>query len=101
MFLGFEDVSAKYFSSIVSHVHWVYCAYLLLNSSPPGVPKKMNSIEKKQLMIDKAIKNQGLSAVNQLMTQAKGTQRLKIIIQMALKGENDCNQQIIQGLMAY
>ncbi len=101
MFLGFEDVSAKYFSSIVSHVHWVYCAYLLLNSSPLGVPKKMNSIEKKQLMIDKAIKNQGLSAVNQLMTQAKGTQRLKIIIQMALKGENDCNHQIIQGLTAF
>jgi hypothetical protein len=30
MFMGFEDVATKYFSSVVSHVHWVYCAYILL-----------------------------------------------------------------------
>jgi hypothetical protein len=33
MFLGFEDVSAKHFNSVISHVHWVYCAYILSNSS--------------------------------------------------------------------
>ena len=31
MFLGFEDVSVNYFSSEMSHVHYVYCAYILLN----------------------------------------------------------------------
>ena len=30
MFLGFEDVATKSFDSVISHVHWVYCAYILL-----------------------------------------------------------------------
>jgi hypothetical protein len=83
MFLGFEDVSAKYFSSVMSHVHWVYCAYILLNLSPPGFPIRRKSIAEKQLMVDKIIENKGLSAVNQLLLQAKGTQRLKAHIQKA------------------
>ena len=29
MFLGFEDVAAKSFRSVVSHVHWVYCLHLI------------------------------------------------------------------------
>jgi hypothetical protein len=40
----------------------------------------------KQLMVNKIIENKGLSAVNQLLTQAKGTQRLKALIQKALNG---------------
>jgi len=38
----------------------------------------------KQLMVNKIIENKTLSAVNQLLTQAKGTQRLKTHIQKAL-----------------
>ena len=63
MFLGFEDVSAKYFSSVISHVHWVYCAYILLNSSPPGFPIGVKSMAEKQLMVNKIIENKGLAAV--------------------------------------
>ncbi len=29
MFLGFEDVATKWFVSVMAHVHWVYCAYIL------------------------------------------------------------------------
>ena len=76
MFLGFEEVSAKWFRSIVSHVHWVYCAYILLNSSPPGFSIDMKSMAEKQLMINKIIENKGLSAVNQILTQV-------------IKGHND------------
>ena len=86
MFLGFEDVSAKYFSSIVSHVHWVYCAYILLNSSPPGFPLGMKSMAEKQLRVNKIISNKELSVVNQLLTQVKGPQRLKASIQKAIAG---------------
>lgn len=86
LFLGFEEVSAKWFSSIVSHVHWVYCAYILLNSSPPGFSIGMKSMAEKQLMINKIIENKGLSAVNQVLTQVKGPQRLKAHILKALKG---------------
>ena len=84
MFLGFEDVSAKHFSSVISHVHWVYCAYILMNSSPPGFPDGMKSMAEKQLMVNKIIEKKELSAVNQLLTQAKGPQRLKALIQKAL-----------------
>ena len=84
MFLGFEDVSAKHFRSVISHVHWVYCAYILMNSSPPGFPDGIKSMAEKQLMVNKIIEKKELSAVNQLLTQAKGPQRLKALIQKAL-----------------
>ncbi|OQY14341.1 MAG: hypothetical protein B6I30_00770 [Desulfobacteraceae bacterium 4572_187] len=29
MFLGFEDVATKWFEAVESHVHWVYCAYIV------------------------------------------------------------------------
>ena len=35
--LGFEDVATSGFDSVMSHVHWVYCAHILLSMSPPGV----------------------------------------------------------------
>ena len=98
MFLGFEDVSAKYFSSVISHVHWVYCAYILLNSSPPGFAIKEKSMAQKQLMVNKIIDNKGLSVVNQLLTQAKGTQRLKALVQKALNGPSSSKRPVLSGL---
>ena len=86
MFLGFEDVSAKWFDSVISHVHWVYCAYILLNSGPPGMPKQMKSLAAKQEFVQEMLKRKELSRLNQLMTQINGVQRLKNEIQQALKG---------------
>jgi hypothetical protein len=101
MFLGFEDVSAKYFSSVMSHVYWVYCAYILLNSSPPGIPKRTNSMAEKQLMVNKIIENKGLSAVNQVLTQVKGPQRLKASIQKALNGGSILESLSLSGLTGF
>ena len=101
MFLGFEDVSAKYFSSVMSHVHWVYCAYILLNSSPPGFAIGVKSMAEKQLMVNKIIENKGLSAVTQLLTQAKGTQRLKAHIHKALNGRSSCKRLLLCGLPGF
>jgi len=97
MFLGFEDVSAKHFRSVISHVHWVYCAYLLLNSSPPGFPAGMKSMAEKQLMVNRIIEKKELSAVNQLLTQAKGPQRLKSFIQKALNGGSIVGTPVLCG----
>jgi len=97
MFLGFEDVSAKHFRSVISHVHWVYCAYLLLNSSPPGFPAGVKSMAEKQLMVNKIIEKKELSAVNQLLTQVKGPQRLKSLIQKALNGGSTVGSPVICG----
>jgi hypothetical protein len=101
MFLGFEDLSAKYFSSVISHVHWVYCAYILLNLSPPGLAIGVKSMAQKQLMVNKIIENKGLSAVNQLLTQAKGTQRLKDRIQKALNGHSSSKRLRLGSLPGF
>jgi hypothetical protein len=102
MFLGFEDVSAKWFTSVVSHVHWVYCAYILLNSSPPGLPiGGVNSMAEKQLMVNSIIKSKKLSAVNQMLTQVNGPQRLKSIIQQALNRSVNRNDYVLQGAMDF
>ena len=100
MFLGFEDVSAKWFDSVISHVHWVYCAYILLNSGPPGMPKQMKSLADKQQLMEEMLKNKELSRLNQLMTQINGVQRLKNEIQQVLKGCSLKNHHIFQVLTA-
>ncbi len=53
MFLGFEDVATKWFSSVMAHVHWVYCVYILLNSKEIEVPEKLKSLAQKQHWITK------------------------------------------------
>jgi hypothetical protein len=98
MFLGFEDVSAKWFDSVISHVHWVYCAYILLNSGPPGMPKQMKSLADKQQLMEEMLKRKELSHLNQLMTQINGVQRLKNEIQQVLKGCSLKNHHIFQVL---
>ena len=85
MFLGFEDVATKSFDSVVSHVHWVYCAYILLHSHPPGMPKTLKSIEEKQQMITNSYKNKQISSILQLMSQINGVNRLKSELREAFK----------------
>lgn len=77
MFIGFEDVATKYFSSVVSHVHWVYCAYILLNNSPPGIPDQCTSLAEKQRKVEEIISTKETCRVIQLLTQFKGQQRYK------------------------
>jgi hypothetical protein len=77
MFIGFEDVSAKYYKSVISHVHWVYCAYILLNVHPPGIPDHVKSIAEKQAWVKKIISTKETSRVIQLLTQFNGPQRYK------------------------
>jgi hypothetical protein len=42
--LGFEDVATRGFDAVMSHVHWVYCTYILLHLSPPGVSAEVKSL---------------------------------------------------------
>lgn len=85
MFLGFEDVATKWFSSVISHVHWVYCAYILLKSAPIKVPDKDSSLERRQHCIEKIIGNRETSRVIQLLTQVNGLERYKVELKSALK----------------
>ena len=99
MFLGFEDVSAKWFSSIVSHVHWVYCAYILLNMSSSAFPIEVKSMAEKQLMVNKIIESKSLSEINQLLTQVNGSNKLKSLVQKALTGGNNSQPLGLCGVL--
>lgn len=55
----------------------------------------------KQLLINKIIDNKGLTAVNQLLTQVKGGQRLKAHIQKALNGGGRGKDLVLCGLHGF
>ncbi|MGA1795815.1 MAG: transposase, partial [bacterium] len=55
MHLGFEDVSTRWFQSVTAHVHWVYCAYILLHAPPPGISDQAQSLVERQRKIRQII----------------------------------------------
>ena len=85
MFLGFEDIAPKSFESVISHVHWVYCAYILLNLKPPGIPDNINSIAEKQKMIEQAIRKKEISSYMQVLSRINGGEHLKNVLQKVLE----------------
>ena len=84
MFLGFEDVATKHFESVMSHVYWVYCVYILLNFSPPGIPDQIKSLAEKQRIVGDIVASKETNRVIQLLTQFKGYQRYKKQLQRSL-----------------
>ncbi len=84
MFLGFEDVAPKWFSSVISHVHWVYCAYILLSSIPLAVTDNVKSLSERQDQIRMLIDSKEKNRVIQLLTRINGTQRYKTELQWAI-----------------
>jgi hypothetical protein len=82
--LGFEDVATSGFDSVMSHVHWVYCAYILLHMSPPGVSPEAKSVGDKQRHLQQAIDHREKRRVLQKLTQIGGVQRYKDELRQAL-----------------
>lgn len=97
MFLGFEDVATKSFDSVVSHVHWVYCAYILLHSHPPGIPKTLKPVEEKQQLIMVSYQNRQISSMLQVLSQFNGIDRLKKQLREALDAPITCQNPIFSG----
>ena len=82
MFLGFEDVATKNFASVIAHVHWVYCAYILLNAGP--FHTQVRAIAEKQRQIGKIVSNGERSRAIQILTQFDGPKRYKTELQQAI-----------------
>ena len=82
--LGFEDVATHGFDSVMSHVHWVYCAYILLYMSPPGVSAGVKGLGDKQRQLQQLLANQERRRVLQKLTQIGGVQRYKDELRQAL-----------------
>lgn len=83
-FLGFEDVSTSGFDSVKSHVYWVYCAYILLQMSPPGVDDEVESLGDKQRHLQKYLDHKEKRGILQKLTQIGGVQRYKDELRQAL-----------------
>ena len=75
MFLGFEDVATKWFDSVIAHVHWVYCVYILLTTGP--FDSQVRAIADKQRRISKIVSTREKNRVLQMLTQIDGPQRYK------------------------
>lgn len=86
MHLGFEDVATSGFDSVQSHVHWVYCAYILLRMSPPGVPPEVKAVGDKQRHLQQFLANKGKRSILQKLSQIGGVERYKDELRQALAG---------------
>lgn len=83
-YLGFEDVATHSFDSVKAHVHWVYCAYILLSSDLPGVPRNLKTVVEKQRRIRQIVENKEKGRVLQQLTQFGGVERYKKQLREAL-----------------
>jgi hypothetical protein len=84
MHLGFEDSAAKHFSSIVSHVHLVYTAYILLHSSLPGIGEDNDTIIEKQGKVRQILNNRDIANIIHGLTKIGGSERYKNELKKAL-----------------
>lgn len=84
MFPGLEDIAAKHFNSVISHVHWVYCAYILLKHPPPGMLEHTDSFAEKQRIIKDVFDSKEKSRIMQLLTQFDGPRRYKAELQRSM-----------------
>ena len=84
--LGFEDVATHGFDAVMSHVHWVYCAYILLHMAPPGLSPGRQSIGDKQRALQQGLADKEKRQILQKLTQIGGVQRYKDELRQALAG---------------
>jgi hypothetical protein len=84
--LGFEDVATHGFEAVMAHVHWVYCAYILLHMAPPGLSPGAQSIGDKQRALQQSLADKEKRQILQKLTQIGGVQRYKDELRQALAG---------------
>ena len=82
--LGFEEVATHGFDAVISHVHWVYSAYILLYMSPPGLSPGVQSIGDKQRALQQGLADTEKRHILQKLTQIGGVQRYKAELRQAL-----------------
>jgi len=85
-YLGFEEVATHGFDAVSAHVHWVYCAYILLHMSPPSLSPGVQSIGDKQRALQQGLADKEKRHILQQLTQIGGVQRYKAELRQALAG---------------
>ena len=84
--LGFEEVATHGFDAVISHVHWVYSAYILLHMSPPGLSPGVQSLGDKQRALQQGLADKEKRHILQKLTQIGGVQRYEAELRQALAG---------------
>jgi len=74
--LGFEDIAAKHFASVESHVCLLYCAYILMHSGLPGIGEGGTISEKQQKVAD-ILQNKKTAGIIHELTKIGGAERYK------------------------
>jgi hypothetical protein len=82
--LGFEDVATHGFDSVKAHVHWVYCAYILLHMSPPGISGDAKNLSDKKRQLQAFLEHKEKRRVLQKLTQIGGVENYKNELRQAL-----------------
>ncbi len=84
--LGFEDVSCHDFSSVSAHVHWVYCAYLLLPLLGGKKSRLSEAIRELKIRCD----TQKMNTILQLASRFAGMDAIKAY----------CHEVILEAMAA-
>jgi hypothetical protein len=92
--LGFEEVATHGFEAVRSHVYWVYCAYMLLHMSPPGLSPGAQSIGDKQRALQQSLADTEKRQILQKLTQIGGVQRYQDELRQALAGSCCLESQV-------
>jgi hypothetical protein len=75
--LGMMDAGVHNFESLISHIHWVYCAYLLLKKQIIKEQAKGFSILHRQQILTKKWESQRYKHIIQLTTRFDGVSAIK------------------------
>ncbi len=73
-YLGFEDAGVCKFDSLHAHVHWVYCAYILLMDIFPTA----SGINDAQKLLKRKIESQKNKKIIQSLSQINGVEKVKL-----------------------
>jgi len=84
--LGFEEGATHGFDAVISHVHWVSSAYILLHMSPPGLSPGVQSLGDKQRALQQGLADKEKRHILQKLTQIGGVQRYEAELRQALAG---------------
>ena len=74
---GSRDVAAESFDSVASRVHRVWCARILPQARPPGVPESAGTILEKRRSVAKILQTREKACFLQSLTGIGGTESCK------------------------
>lgn len=84
--LGLLDAGVDDFDTLTAHIHWVYCAYILLNElDVPGAKTLTDKQRRLTTLANKGAWEVRLRSIVAAKTQCGGPEGQQILLRMALQ----------------